>query len=280
MAPRYEYQSKPNPVGIKSFVRCGKSSKAYDFELYQGAGTGISAEHTYLGLDGSTVMQLVKNIPRNENFKVFFDNYFTSIVLLLELKALGMYSLGVVKSNRMAGTISKPKSSMQKEGRGSMGSRVTKSGEVVVVRWYDNSSVIVASRFVGIGTTDVVDRWSTKEKTFVPVNRPEAIEVYNDFMGRVDKMDFLISLYPMVFRTKRWPTRVILHLVSMSLVDAWIENKERQAVQGSRKKNIMDLLSFREHVVEALCKAETNRKRPVGRPSFQSLLNYCLVPNK
>ena len=99
-------------------------------------------------------------------------------------------------------------------------------------------------------------------------------------MGGVDKIDFLISLCPMVFQTKRWLTRVILHLVSKSLVNVWIEYKEWEAAQYSRKKNIMDLLSFWEHVAEALCKAETNRKRPVGRPSFQSLLNYCAVPNK
>ena len=257
--PARQYiKNKPNSVGIKSFARCGKSGKAYDFELYQGAGTGISVEHTYLGLGGSIIMHLVENIPQNENFKVFFDNHFTSITLLLELKALGMYSLGVVKSNQRAGAVLKHKSSMQKEGRGSMDSPVTKFREVVVVRWYDNSSVNVASTFVGIGTTDVVNRWKTKEKTFVPVDRPEAIKVCNDFMGEVDKMDFLISLYPMVFRTKRWPTRLILHLISMSLVNAWIEYKEWEAAQGSRKKNIMDLLSFREYVAEALCKAETN----------------------
>ena len=77
-----------------------------------------------------------------------------------------------------------------------MDSQVTKSGEVVVVRWYDKSSVNITSIFVGIDTTDVVYRWSTKEKIFVPVDRPEAIKVYNDFMSEVDKMDFLIYLYP------------------------------------------------------------------------------------
>ena len=79
-------------------------------------------------------MRLVENIPWNENFKVFFDNYVTSIALFLQLKAIGMYSLGVAKSNRMAGVILKLKSSMQKEGRGFMDRRITKSGEVVVLR--------------------------------------------------------------------------------------------------------------------------------------------------
>ena len=163
--PARQYiKNKLNLVGIKSFVRCGKSGKAYDFELYQEAGTGISAEHTYLGLGGSIVMRLVENIPRNENFKVFFDNYFTSIALLLELKALGMYSLGVVKSNRMAGAILKPKTAMQKEGRGSMNSRITKCGEVVVVRWHDNNFVNVASTFVGIGKIDAVKKMERQRK--------------------------------------------------------------------------------------------------------------------
>ena len=168
--------------------------KTYDFELYQGAGTGISAEHTYLGFGRSILMWLVENIPQNENFKVFFDNYFTSIEFLLELKALGMYSLGVVKSSQMAGTVLNPKSSMQKERKGSMDSRVTEPEEIVVVCWYGNSSVNVASTFLWIGTTNVVNRWSTKEKIFFPADQPETVKAYNDFMCGVDKMGFLISL--------------------------------------------------------------------------------------
>ena len=63
-----------------------------------------------------------------------------------------------------------------------MNSWVTKSGEVVVVCWYDNSSVNVASTFVGIGATDMVNRWSTKEKAFVPADRPEAIKLQTSWV--------------------------------------------------------------------------------------------------
>ena len=66
----------------------------------------------------------------------------------------------------------------------------------------------------------------------------------------------------------------------MSLVKAWIEYKERESAQGTKKNDIMDLLSFREHVAETLCRAETNTSRPVGRPSYASRLNYCPIPNK
>ena len=104
--PRRQYiKNKPNPVGVKSFVRCGKTGMAYDFELNQGKGTGVSQEQKYLGLGGSIVMHLVEHLPVNENFNMVFDNYFTSVPLLLDLKKKGFFSLGVLKTNRMSGAV-------------------------------------------------------------------------------------------------------------------------------------------------------------------------------
>ena len=139
-------KNKPNPVGIKSFIHCGKSSKAYNFELFQGAGTGISAEHTYLGLGRSTVMRLVKNIPRNKNFKVFFDKYSTSIAFLPELKActvlVGCREIQSNGSRSFKAYVFNGERRKELHGQSSY-----KVREVVMVRWYDNSSVIVTSTF-------------------------------------------------------------------------------------------------------------------------------------
>ena len=107
-------------------------------------------------------MQLIENLPENENLEVFFDNYFTGIPLLLELKKRGKCALGVVKSNRMSGTILKSKKDLKKEGRGAMDSRVSKSGKVAIVRWHDNNDVNAASTFIGIGEVDKVKRWCKK----------------------------------------------------------------------------------------------------------------------
>ena len=43
---------------------------AYNFEFYQGKGTGVSEDHKDLGLGGSVVMQLVENLPEGENFSL------------------------------------------------------------------------------------------------------------------------------------------------------------------------------------------------------------------
>ena len=69
-------KNKPNPVML--FVHCGRSGVAYDFEFYQGKGTGVSEDHKDLGLGGSMVMRLIENLPEGENFKVYFGNFFTS----------------------------------------------------------------------------------------------------------------------------------------------------------------------------------------------------------
>ena len=147
MPARQYIKNKPNPVGLKSYVRCGKSGIAYDFEFYEGAGTGVNYRH--LGLGGSVVKRLCEKIPRHENFKVFFDNHFTGLPLLEELKSDGILALGVIMPNRMGNPGLKTKAELQKEGRESYDHRVEKSGDISLIRWNDNSIVNLASTFVG-----------------------------------------------------------------------------------------------------------------------------------
>ena len=180
----------------------------------------------------------------------------------------------------MSGAILKSKGDMKRQGRGAMDSCVSKSGDITIVRWQDNNVVNVASTFVGMGNIDKVKRWSKKDKAYIDVDRPEIIKYYNNFMGGVDLMDRLISYYSMTFRTKRWPTRVILHLLSMSVVNSWIEYRERELKKGVSHKLVMDLLSFREELADSLCKSEVSPARFRGRRSMRSLLNYTPIPRK
>ena len=115
---RQYVKNKPNPVGVKLFVSCGRSGMAYNFEFYQGKGTGVSEDHKGLGLGGSIVMRLVENLPERENFKFYFGNFFTSIPLLIQLKEKGFHALGVLKTNQLSGAILKSKGDMKRQGRG------------------------------------------------------------------------------------------------------------------------------------------------------------------
>ena len=72
---------------------------AYDFKFYHGKGTGVSEDHKHLGLGESIVMRLVENLAERENFKAYFENFFTSIPLLIQLKEKGYHALSVLKTN-------------------------------------------------------------------------------------------------------------------------------------------------------------------------------------
>ena len=280
-APAKQFvKSKPNPVGIKTFVICGKSGKAHDFELYQGKGTGIFEEHKKLGLGASIVLRLAKSVPRFCNYKVCFDNYFTGFPLIRELRRYGILSLGVIKGNRMQGCIMKSKSELKKEGRGAMDSQTSKEGDLIIVRWCDNGIVQLASNLVGIGTCDKVKRWSQAEKTHIQVDRPEIVKIYNESKGGVDKLDFLIALYRIHAKTKKWPVRVMLHFVDFALANSWLEYREQQQLIGTSPRKIYDLLQYRGAVAEALIKAEPDRRPGRPRHSVLPALEEGVPPKK
>jgi len=174
--------NKPNPIGLKNFVLCGKSGRALDFELYQGAGTGIPDKYKdlCLGLGASIVLRLSETLPKQVNHKMIFDNYFTGMPLIRELKKEGIHSLGVVRQNKLRSCPLKAAKELKKEGRGAIDSKVSKEKDITVVSWFDNSHVTLASSFVGVEPLDSVKRWSAAEKAYVMVRRPACVQVYND----------------------------------------------------------------------------------------------------
>ncbi|KAL3209784.1 hypothetical protein MRX96_037733 [Rhipicephalus microplus] len=205
IAAKQFVKGKPNPEGVKVFVRCSFDGLAHDFEFYQGKGTGVSKEHAHLGLGGSVVMRLVESLPKAQNIKCYMDNYFTSVKLFLELKKIGILASGTIRGNRLAGCVMKTDKEMKKEGRGSYDERVSQNDEVVLVRWQDNGTVNMASTHLGVGNIGTVRRWSESQKVHVDIDCPEVVLDYNKYMGGVDKLDFIMSLYPMRTRTKKWP---------------------------------------------------------------------------
>ena len=59
------------------------------------------------------------------NYKLYYDNYFTTIRLQVELKKLGIFSVGTVRSNRLPDLVMKDEKTLKREGRGSMDHRIT-----------------------------------------------------------------------------------------------------------------------------------------------------------
>ncbi|XP_064597896.1 piggyBac transposable element-derived protein 3-like [Liolophura sinensis] len=250
MLAKQVIKSKPNPVGIKNWVLCGKSGRALDFELYQRGGTGIPEQYRHLGLGASVVLRLSESVPKDMNYKLCFDNYFTGIPLLWELKLKGILSLGTIKANRLMGCALK--NEKQLGHRGASDTKVSAEGDICVVRWLDNGVVTLESTMAGDQPRDQVRRWSESAKTHIFIDRPYAVQVYNDYMGGVDKLDFLISLYRINAKTRKWPVRMIFHFLDFALANAWLEYRNFEVEHGTPKRQVLDLLSFRSEVGQAL----------------------------
>ena len=67
------------------------------------------------------------------------------------------------------------------------------------------------------------------------VDRPKCVQVYNDYMGGVDKLDFLISLYRIQAKTRKWPVRLIFHFIDLALANARLEYRDIEREHGTKK---------------------------------------------
>lgn len=130
---------KPHRWGYKMFVLAGgQSGICYDFILYTG-----KSDASEFGFCTDIVLKLCETVPRMINRKFYFDNYYTTIRLLVELKKIGLFSTGTVRSNRLHDvTMIEPKQ-LSIEGRGSIDHRTTTVDDVSLcaTRWFDNSAV-------------------------------------------------------------------------------------------------------------------------------------------
>ncbi|KAH6930720.1 hypothetical protein HPB50_017864 [Hyalomma asiaticum] len=156
-----------------------------------------------------------------------------------------------------------------------MDARITKGGDITVVRRQDNGIVNVASTFVGIGQPKNVKRWSESSKQHVDIPCPKIITQYNESMGGDDKMDFLLSLYPLKQRTKKWPVRVMSHFISFALVNIWQEYLMDADDNCMPRKIILDLLAFQNDVALALIARNKNGARKRGRQSNDAREPSC-----
>lgn len=104
-----------------------------------------------------------------------------------------------------------------------------------------------------------------------PSQRPEVRKLYNSSMDGVDKMDFLIQLYRIHIRSRKWPLRVIFHYSVcwyVAVNNGWLVYQRDADKLHVPKKKRHDLCSWTFNFVEALCKfglSPPNRKR--GWPS-------------
>ena len=127
---------------------------------------------------GGAVFRLASTFPADKNFKIFADNSFTSIGLLIALKSRGIHYAGTVRPNRMGNSQFSSDKEFSKKGRGAMEQRVENHSNIVIVKWFDTKAVTLASTFAGVDPVAEARRWDKTRKERVHIPRPHAITLY------------------------------------------------------------------------------------------------------
>ena len=272
---------KPVKWGFKNLVRAGSSGFMYDFYIYEGKGKDLEkgTPYEHLSKSAQVVARLVIHLPKLQNHKLFFDNWFSTLELIVYLCRLGIWAVGTIRSNRTAGCPVMSNKDLESQSRGAMDHRVDNNSGLIVVKWADNKIVELTSNYVGIEPVDAVDRWSKKDGSRVDVPCPQIVKQYNKAMGGVDLADMLIALYRIPARTKRWYLKIFWHMVDIAKVNAWILYKRQyqqlKEVQPNSPGKFLKLIDFSSEIASALIGANKptpscSRGRPAKRRSMDT----------
>ena len=279
---------KPVKWGFKNLVRAGSSGFMYDFYVYagkDGAHQQRGNDYNHFQKSAQVVPKLCEHLPVNNNHKLYFDNWFTTLDLLIYLKRKGILACGTIRADKLQGCPLQSTKDLAKLGRGSIDFKSDMNSGILIVKWYDNNAVHMASNYVGIEPMAEAERWCPNAKACINVGCPQVIKAYNGGMGGIDLADMLIALYRIMIKTKRWYLKIFWHCVDIAEVNAWIlcrrDCRERQIPQ--RKQ--LALLNFSLEVAEGLMVqnkvvTSTPRTGKAGRPTKRKAAECNETPLK
>ncbi|CAM4569051.1 unnamed protein product [Leuciscus chuanchicus] len=230
---------KPKKWGYKLMVLAGSDGIPHNFEVYTGK-VVRPPQLVDIGSSGNVVLRLAQPVPQHKNYKLYFDNWFTSVPLQLELARQGVHCLGTVRSNRLPGSNMISDAELKRSGRGSFEEKTALVSNTTLhaVKWYDNRSVTLLSDYVGAHPVTHVQRWDRSSKAVIDVPCPAVVRDYNQHMGR-----------------------------DMIVVTCWLLYKRDCKCNDLTNAEVMPLYAFKSYIAQGLCKSGKSLEKKRGRPS-------------
>lgn len=236
--------------GVKSYV-VSESSSGYiqNIIIYAGNETDITPINN-CGYSTCVVLSILEHGLLDKGYCVYTDNYYCSPELAVQLKKRKTDLVGTVQRKR----VGVPKEFAHKKiQKNEFTALMEKNGEFMLFKWLDKRQVMCLTTIHKLSCTNV----KRKGKDALV---PNIINDYNINMGGVDKVDQMLSAYPLERkRQKVWYKKEFRHLINLSIFNAHVIHGK-----GDGK---MTSLQFRENLVEAIIENHlTGYRPPVGRP--------------
>ena len=265
---------KPVKWGFKNFVPAGKSGMMYHFFMYTGASTSsekCTGEYV--------VLRLCETLPNHQNYKLFFDNWFSTLLLLIKLKEKRFLATATIRADRLKGCPLPKDKELVKQGRGSTAFKCDANSGLTILKWHDNKCVQVCSNHSDPSAMSTIKRWDKVRKKHVNIKCPNTIKEYNESMGGVDLADMLISVYRTHFKTKRWYLKILFHCIDISKVNAWLLYRCHANQMNVPERQHVSLLKFISAIADGLVRGG-KVKNDVGRPRKRRATDTPPVPRK
>ncbi|XP_067138764.1 piggyBac transposable element-derived protein 4-like [Centruroides vittatus] len=221
---------KPIKRGIKLWLRCDSDSGyTYDINVYSGKDSPVADKSVTLG---ERVVKSLAATIKVPDVVLCFDRFFTGVNLL---ETINFPAIGTIMANRknVPGMPDKLK-------RGEFTFRCTDT-RILCVKWQDTKEVLVMSNCHKPDLTKITKKTKTGEQ--VTIDCPQAIALYRQKMGGVDRADQYISLYNQERKSTKWWKKVFYTCLSMCVTNAWImyNDLRRNAKKVSYLTFLVDL---------------------------------------
>lgn len=238
----------------------------------------LSEFEVYTGKKGSAVeknlgAKVVKTLTKpyiNTYRHVYFDNYFSSLSLLIDLLKDGLYGCGTIRTNRKGFPDSLK--ILAKKGLGERGKNKTyQCGQLTATVWQDNKPVpVVATNSDPTTSMEVLRK--NKDGSRVQVPCPQSVALYNKFMGGVDRNDQLRGFYNVRLKCRKFYKYVFWFFFDIAITNSYILFRQYNDVKETR---IPDLKTFRVELARSLIADYCSRKKR-GRPSLSTpVKRFC-----
>lgn len=241
---------KPIKRGFKVWVRAdARNGYVSQVDVYAGKVNDKGEK----GLGRHVVEKLTQALI-GKHHHIYFDNYFTSIQLLLSLRSNGLYGCGTFRSNRL-GFPTEFKSKMKKglENRGDH--LALQKDNMSIYLWQDTKPVVVVSSNAQSTSTTTVQR-KQRDGSSNQVSCPNAISMYNKYMGGVDMNDQLRNYYNYSFKSRKYYKYIFVFLFHLSITNSFI-----LARHFSTSVSVRNIKQYREKLAFALIGTYNSRKR-------------------
>lgn len=238
---------KPTQWGFKIWC-LADSSNGYmcNMDIY----TGKRAHPSPKGLGYDVVTGLVAD-HRYKYHHLYFDNFFTSVPLLDDLRADKVYSCGTVRANRkgLPAIIGKP-------GRMAQGASVKRQrGSMVATVWHDKRDVRILSTNSQPTDGTVVRRKGAARQE---VTCPTAVIDYNRSMGGVDLADQNRSYYHLGREAKKSWKCLFWFMMNTCIVNSFVIYRETKVAAGQKP---LSHLGYRRKLLAQMIGGFTCRQR-------------------